>query len=231
MSPGDQIRHGGHRSGMRLAPEGADIIILSAVLVVAAVAFSLLRAEGRGLWLPAVAALWFLAVVQFFRDPNRVTPAGDNLIIAPADGKVIAVGEALDSPLNPPGQRVSIFMSPINVHVNRAPVAGTVKERTHRNGRFFSAFKAQAARDNEQTLLVLGTPFGDVAIKQVAGFLARRIICHPKPGDKLSAGARIGMIRFGSRVDLFLPGQATLKVRVGDRVTAGETIVGVFENG
>ena len=206
------------------------MIIISAVLVVVAVAFSLWREEGRGLWLPALAALWFLAVVQFFRDPSRATPAGERLIIAPADGKVMAAGAAVDSPLSPSGQCVSIFMSPLNVHVNRAPVSGRVTEKIHRKGRFLSAFKAQAGRENEQTLLVLETAFGAVAMKQVAGFLARRIICHPNPGDQLAAGARLGMIRFGSRVDLFLPGQAALRVRVGDRVKAGETIVGVFEN-
>ena len=216
------------RRKVSLAPEGIRIISVSAILVVVAVVYSLLTKDGRGLWVTAATSVWFLAVVYFFRDPARNTVCDDITIIAPADGKVISVGEAIDSPLSPPGQRVSIFMSPLNVHVNRAPFYGIVETVEHRSGRFMSAFKPSASRENEHVEVVMDTGFGKMAFKQIAGFLARRIVFHPKPGDSLATGQRIGIIRFGSRVDLFVPDNAKLKVHLGDRVSAGETIIGEF---
>jgi phosphatidylserine decarboxylase len=217
------------RRRMGLAPEGAGIIIFSVALVIAAVLYSISTGGGRGLWLPAIAAVWFLAVVQFFRDPERRPPSGGNLVLAPADGKVVVAG-AMEKAGDPnPGIQVSIFMSPINVHVNRSPVTGEIKRVEHRSGKFVSAFKPEASRINEQTEVALATKHGTVTMKQIAGFLARRIVFHPKPGDRLSAGARVGMIRFGSRVDIHIPGTVELKIKVGDRVTAGETIIGEFK--
>jgi phosphatidylserine decarboxylase len=217
-----------HRVG--LAPEGARIIIISAILVVIAVVFSILTKGGEGLWLPAVTSIWFLGVVQFFRDPLRSPPSGDMIIVSPADGKIISIGEAVNSPLTPAGTRISIFMSPFNVHVNRAPYKGTVVSAEHRNGSFKSAFKPSASHENEQVKVLMDTSYGKLAFIQIAGFLARRIVFHPKPGDLLTTGERIGMIRFGSRVDLFLPENAILKVNNGDNVTAGVTIIGEFRD-
>jgi len=212
-----------------LAPEGAGIIFVSMALVIAAVLYSISAGGGRGLWLPAIAAVWFLAVVQFFRDPERHPPGGSNLVLAPADGKIIVAGAMEKTDDSDPGIQVSIFMSPINVHVNRSPVTGEIKRVEHRSGKFVSAFKPEASRINEQTEVALATKHGTVTMKQIAGFLARRIVFHPKPGDRLSAGARVGMIRFGSRVDIHLPGTVELRIKVGDRVTAGETIIGEFK--
>ncbi|NQU05399.1 MAG: phosphatidylserine decarboxylase family protein [Calditrichaeota bacterium] len=212
-----------------LAPEGARIIIVSAILVVIAVAFSILTKGGKGIWLPAATSIWFLAVIHFFRDPLRITPSGERIIVSPADGKIISIGDAINSPLTPAGQRVSVFMSPFNVHVNRAPFNGSVISVEHRNGRFKSAFKPSASNDNEQVEVLMDTSYGKLAFRQIAGFLARRIVFHPKPGDKLTTGQRVGMIRFGSRVDLFLPESAILKVNFGDKVTAGVTIIGEFD--
>ncbi len=211
-----------------LAPEGRRIITVSAVLVIVAVIFSLLTGAGKGLWLPAAVSVWFLAVVYFFRDPQRTAPQDDRTIVSPADGKIISIGEALDDPLSPPGQRISIFMSPFNVHVNRAPFSGTVERTEHRCGRFISAFKPQAASENERVEVIMNTARGRLAFRQIAGFLARRIVFHPKPDDRLSTGQRVGMIRFGSRVDIFLPNNVKLKIHLGDRVTAGETVIGEF---
>ncbi len=155
---------------------------------------------------------------------------GDRLILSPADGRIIAVGVPDGGPLGSRGKRVSIFMSPLDVHVNRAPVAGVVRRVEHRSGRFFSAFKPRAERENERTIVILDSPYGRTALSQVAGFLARRIVFHPREGDRLVSGQRIGMIRFGSRVDLFLPDNVTLDARLGRRTVAGETILGVFND-
>ena len=217
------------RRRVGFAPEGAPILIVSGALVVIAVAVSLaVGDQGRLLWLPTLTVVWFFLAAQFFRDPERIPPGGGKLIISPADGKIISIGEAIESPLTPPGLRVSIFMSPINVHVNRSPVDGVITSVERFDGKFMSAFSPAASRENERTLIQMETPYGAVAFKQVAGFLARRIVFHPKPGDKLAAGDRVGMIRFGSRVDLYFPESVNVKVRLGQMVTAGETIIGEF---
>lgn len=174
--------------------------------------------------------MWLIAVLMFFRDPARITPPGDNLIIAPADGKVIDIVSVNENSANSSGKRLSIFMSPLNVHVNRSPVKGTIQEVKHKSGRFYSAFKPQAVKQNERTVVTIDTPFGIVELNQVAGFLARRIVFHPRAGDSIHAGERIGMIRFGSRVDLQIPKNASISLQLGQKVRAGETIVGEFEN-
>ena len=214
------------------APEGAPILIASGILVVLLVAISLyFGKEGRMLWLPAIGLLWFVLAAQFFRDPLRFPPGGVKRIISPADGKIISIGEAIESPLTPTGVRVSIFMSPFNVHVNRSPVDGKITFFEHKSGKFESAFKPSASRENEHTLIKMDTPYGEVAFKQIAGFLARRIVFHPQVGDSLKAGQRVGMIRFGSRVDVFVPAKVHINVKLGDHVTAGETILGEFVEG
>jgi len=211
------------------APEGGGILVGSGALVLLLAAASLWYGhEGRLLWLPALGCIWFVLVAQFFRDPERISPTGDRFVLSPADGKIISIGEAIESPLTPPGVRVSIFMSPLNVHVNRSPMNGRITRFEHNRGKFQSAFKPAAARENEHTLIVMETNYGTIAFKQVAGFLARRIVFHPRTGDTLRAGERVGMIRFGSRADIFLPDTVRIGVKLGDHVTAGETIIGEF---
>lgn len=172
-----------------------------------------------------------LFILYFFRDPERKAPEGENLILSSADGKIIAI-KPLDKVgfLDGAGTLVSVFMSVFNVHVNRAPVSGRVSYCDYNPGRFLPAFKEKASSENEQTELGLENDHGRIIIKQIAGVIARRIVCRVKPGDSLRAGERFGMIRFGSRVDLLLPDNVEIKAKLNQNVKAGETIIGVFRN-
>lgn len=172
-----------------------------------------------------------LFLVNFFRDPRREPPPGDANLVSPADGKVIIAESEVEEPrfLGGRAAMVSIFMSPLDVHVNRAPVDGEVAEVRYHPGRYFAAWSEKASLDNEQNAVVLAMAGGRrVAFVQIAGFLARRIVCRVRPGDRVRRGQRVGMIKLGSRVDIFVPGRFDLKVKVGDRVRAGETVLGVL---
>jgi phosphatidylserine decarboxylase len=196
-----------------------------------AVAFCVL-ALASGSWWIAVPLLVFTGlVINFFRDPERVVPGGEQLVTSPADGKVVAIAENLPEErfLKKPCTRVSIFMSPLNVHVNRIPVDGTVVDVEHSSGQFHAAFLDKASEFNERNAVVIEDPHGErVLFVQIAGQLARRIVCNVAPGDHVRRGERYGMIMFGSRLDLYLPGVVKLTVAIGDRVTAGETIIGSY---
>ena len=162
----------------------------------------------------------------FFRDPERQIPEDPALIVSPADGKVVFVDEVREEKfLGRPARRVAIFMNVFDVHVNRAPVAGTVAASSHRPGKFKVACRPEAAEVNEQQATLLENDEGRVLVVQIAGLLARRIISYVKPGQKLERGERLGMICFGSRVDLYLPPEAEILVKVGDRVKAGSSVV------
>ena len=164
--------------------------------------------------------------LYFFRDPERQPPPDDHLVVSPADGRVLEVREEREEQfLHQPATRVSIFMSPLDVHVNRSPVAGTIELVRHTAGRFRAAFADKASLDNERNAVLLTAPGGRFLVVQIAGALARRIICNRQPGDRLARGERFGMIMFGSRVDLFLPPAARPVVTRGDRVRAGHTVV------
>lgn len=175
-----------------------------------------------GLFTPV--ALW---VPVFFRDPRRDGPRGDQLIIAPADGKVVSVVE-VEEPEFVRGRtiRVSVFMNVFNVHVNRHPVTGTVKYRTYHPGRFLNASLDKASSANERASIGISATRGPVLVRQIAGLVARRIVTDPSPGDPVQQGARLGMIRFGSRVDTFFPPGAKPRVKIGDRTVAGVTVIG-----
>ena len=159
----------------------------------------------------------------FFRDPERVPPADERVVVSPADGRVLAVVE--DRALEAPATRISIFMSPLDVHVNRNPVTGVVRDVTHTLGKFRAAFADKASLDNERNALVLDSGGRRYLVVQIAGALARRIVCHVGPGDPVRRGERFGMIMFGSRVDFYLPPGVVPVVRAGDRVHAGTTPV------
>ncbi|HWU36919.1 MAG TPA: phosphatidylserine decarboxylase [Candidatus Acidoferrum sp.] len=170
----------------------------------------------------------FLA--YFFRDPERAIPQGERLILSPADGRIVAIKpfQEWKGPFGEPLTRVSIFLSVFDVHINRAPLTSVVNAVSHTPGRFVAAWDEAASARNEQTLIHFASPDGDVWIKQIAGLLARRIVCRVRPGIKVSAGDRIGLIRFGSRVDCIFAAAAELKVRRGQTVKGGSTILGVM---
>ncbi|MFQ5894262.1 MAG: phosphatidylserine decarboxylase [Nitrospinota bacterium] len=173
-------------------------------------------------WWPAAWGLVFLAgaVAFFFRDPERRVEAPPGSLLSPADGRVVAAAPEGE------GSRVSIFLSLFDVHVNRSPLAGEVVAASYRPGRFLPAFRAEASRANEQNELLLRGEGLEVKVVQVAGVLARRVVCWVGPGDRVAAGERIGLIQFGSRVDVHLPPGVELRVRVGERVKGGLSVLG-----
>ena len=175
--------------------------------------------------LGAVLAAAAVAMAGFFRDPERVSPGGEGIVVSPADGKVVDVGDASD----PAGRRRSIYLSPLDVHINRAPLNGRVADVRYQTGHFLAAYKGKASDENERNAIELVDEEGrTLRIVQIAGFLARRIVCHVGRGDSLKRGERFGMIMFGSRVDLHLPRDAAVEVLAGQRVRGGETIVARF---
>ncbi len=183
-------------------------------------------------WYKAAFVMTALTVfaVSFFRNPERRPPTGENLVVSPADGTVIYVGE-VDEPriLKRRAVKVSIFMSVFNVHVNRMPESGRITEIHYNKGKFISANRDKASLDNEQNALVMETENGgNIMFVQIAGLVARRIVCWARPGDTLRRGERFGLIMFGSRLDIYLPPGSEVKVKPGDKTKAGETIVGVL---
>lgn len=170
--------------------------------------------------IPLLVALFFL---WFFRDPERAIPTGLGLIVSPADGKVTEISATEFN--GKPCTRVSIFLSVFDVHVNRSPAAGVIKNVVYKRGRFRNAMGAASAEDNEQNIVTLEAEGMTLMFKQIAGLLARRIVFNHQPGDTVSRGQRIGMIKFGSRTDVIFPGPAELNVIAGDRVKGGSTVL------
>jgi len=189
--------------------------------------------SAAGLWvLAALAWLAVAFVLQFFRDPPRVVPREPNAVLAPADGRIVSVGNARDPYLERDALKISVFMNVFNVHSNRSPVDGTVVGAWYHAGSFLNAALDKASLENERNALHLRTADGrDVTCVQVAGLIARRILCYVKPGDALARGQRYGFIRFGSRVDVYVAPDALPKVAVGDVVHATQTILAEFRPG
>lgn len=177
-------------------------------------------------WVAFFLGLGFLFVTCFFRDPERHIPNEPNVIVSPADGKIteiITEKEPINGELC---KRVTIFLSVFNVHVNRVPIAGTIEEIRYNPGKFLAAFNPKASMDNEQNIILINNGKTHVFVKQIAGLIARRIVCWPKKGDYYELGQRYGLIRFGSRVDILLPETTKLSVTCGDRVSGGKSIIG-----
>ena len=209
---------------MKLAREGYTYVAL-------AVAFAMLALASAPWWVGVPLLVFAGLVINFFRDPERVVPPGDHLITSPADGKVVAILDDVREErfIRATCKRVSIFMSPLDVHVNRSPVDGTVLEVAHSPGRFHAAFLDKASEDNERNAVLVEDARGErILFVQIAGQLARRIVCAVAPGDRVRRGERYGMIMFGSRLDLYLPAGVNVTVQVGDRVTAGESVIGAY---
>ncbi len=162
-------------------------------------------------------------ILWFFRDPQREIPADPNTIVSPADGQVLeVVAEPLDGRI---GSRISIFLAIWNVHVNRSPMEGKLARVDYRPGRFHMAMKAAASTENEQNVIRLSTPRGEIVFKQIAGLIARRVILWKKVGDSVARGERVGLVRFGSRVDVWLPAEVEIVVKRGDHVAGGSSIL------
>ncbi|HEV2489886.1 MAG TPA: phosphatidylserine decarboxylase family protein [Candidatus Acidoferrales bacterium] len=174
-------------------------------------------------WWATVLVVLGLFVIYFFRDPERRIPSDPEAVLSPADGRVVEIVDERSG--DSPGKRVSIFLSIFDVHVNRAPVAGKISRLEYKPGRFMAAWKGKASAENEQNLIAIQTPRGEMTFKQIAGWVARRILFWKRLGDDVLAGERVGMIRFGSRVDVWLPASAEILVRRGQRVAGGATVL------
>jgi phosphatidylserine decarboxylase len=211
---------------VNFAREGFLFIVIAALIALGAFGLALSR-RSWPLWLVAfvftVVALW---VAYFFRDPERTGERGEQLVIAPADGKVVHVTE-VDEPSFMGGKsvRVSIFMNVFNVHVNRYPVSGVVRYLHYNPGKFLNAATEKSSLENEQSSVGIEAGSNRVLVRQIAGLIARRIVTYSKEGERVKQGDRMGIIRFGSRVDVFLPTTAHVRVRVGESTFAGTTVI------
>jgi phosphatidylserine decarboxylase len=176
-------------------------------------------------WRIAGALLLFfgLFILYFFRDPDRIIPSDPDAVVSPADGRVVEIEE--EEHEGRQGCRISIFLSVWNVHVQRSPVAGRISSIQYRPGRFYAALRARASEENEQNVIYISTPGGEMFFKQIAGWIARRVVLWKSKGAELARGDRVGMIRFGSRVDVWLPESAELAVRKGQNVAGGSSIL------
>ena len=206
---------------IRIAPDGYPFIIIFALITVLVYIF------GKP-WIAVLSLAFTLFMVLFFRDPDRIIPVDKGVFVSPADGKVIMIKDVYEKDyLKAESKEISIFMSIFNVHVNRAPCEGNVGLVKHSPGKFLVAHKDAASIENENTVMVLEGKDGKILVRQVAGLIARRIVCKVKVGDVLRRGERYGMIKFGSRLDVYLPKETEIKVRLGDKVKAGETVIGI----
>jgi phosphatidylserine decarboxylase len=211
---------------LNFAREGLLFIAIAALVAASAFGFAISR-RSWGLWLAAfVLLLLALWVAYFFRDPERVGDRGASLVVSPADGKLIMITE-IDEPSFMQGRaiRLSIFMNVFNVHVNRYPVDGVVKHIHYNKGKFFNASAEKSSLENEQMSVGIETGGHRVLVRQIAGLIARRIVTYSKLGEAVRQGDRMGIIRFGSRVDVFLPPGSTVRAKLGDVTTAGVTIL------
>lgn len=210
-----------------IAPEGRIFVAVPFALGLVTLAAARVGAGAFSGWLGWVLLLGAGFCAFFFRDPERAAPPDGRAVLAPADGRVTEVGPAGEGA--PGTQRVSIFLSIIDVHINRAPAAGKVLAVRYRQGAFKAAFLKEAATENERNEVEMTTERGIIRIRQIAGVVARRIVCRVRAGDRLAPGERFGLIRFGSRTDLLLPAGVALAVRPGDRVQGGVSVLGRWE--
>ena len=208
---------------LKFAREGYPFILAFTVITILTLLFV------RPFHIAVIPFSLTLFMFYFFRDPERATVEGKDLLYSPADGRVILVRETTeDEILNGKALEVSIFMSVFNVHINRTPCEGVVKRVDHYPGRFMAAFREEASKANEHVTMLIQSGQEKVVVRQVAGLLARRIVCRAKPGDSLKQGQRFGLIKFSSRVDIFMPLTTQVKVKVGDKVKAGESVLGII---
>lgn len=214
-----------------MAKEQSPVVRERLPFLIGATILTVVVASFKITWLTVVMGALALQTFWFFRDPDRIVPAGEGLIVSPADGRIIEVSEAKEERfLKDRAIKVSIFLNLFDVHVNRIPCSGRIRGMHYQPGKFLAANKDLASTENEQNAILLETPSGaKLVFVQVAGLVARRIICWVKEGDAVERGFRFGMIRFGSRTDLFLPLGTELKVRLNQKVKGGSSIIGVLK--
>ncbi|MEW6419492.1 MAG: phosphatidylserine decarboxylase family protein [Nitrospirota bacterium] len=220
---------------IKFAPEGYPFILGSLVITVIFSIFLFWK------WEPESYTSYILLLVFcfsfaltifmafFFRDPERKIPTGEGIFVSPADGKVILIKDAYEKDyLKTDAKEISVFMSPLDVHVNRSPCDGKVSVVKYSPGRFMAAYKDESSIKNENIVMIIDGKDGRVLVRQVAGFIARRAVCRVKAGDILGRGQKYGIIKFGSRLDVYLPKDAKIMVKLGDKVKAGETVIGGY---
>jgi phosphatidylserine decarboxylase len=210
---------------------GYDVVGTVLVLSVLGTALASLFVDVRIVRFGIIGVLVFLLLftLYFFRDPDRTPPKGDNLVVAPADGEVVAISQVREEEyIKKDAIQVSIFMSPLNVHVNRYPISGTVGFYRYIPGEYIMAFEEKSSARNERTLIGIENTRCRVLFRQVAGFIARRIVANVSVGDRAVAGERFGMIKFGSRVDVIVPREAGISVKLGEKTVGGETVLAVI---
>ena len=181
------------------------------------------------LWVTGLFAGLFLFVTWFFRDPERSIPEDPNAIVSAGDGRVVEIVQEKDPLLDGIYTRVSVFLNVFNVHVNRVPIAGKIQATRYNPGKFLNAASHKASLDNEQSAILLNNGHVTILVKQIAGLIARRIVCWAEEGDEYQRGQRFGLIRFGSRVDIFLPEGTDIRVAIGDIVNGGSSIIGYLK--
>lgn len=170
-----------------------------------------------------------LFVFSFFRDPERIIPSQPGAVVSPADGRIVVITDEHNA--GRPGKRISIFLAVWNVHVNRSPASGTITKLEYKPGKFLAAMREQASTQNEQNIFTLSTDTGEIVFKQIAGLIARRVVSWKQTGDRVTRGERIGLVRFGSRADVWVPQGAELSVKVGDNVKGGSSILALCPTG
>jgi len=214
---------------MRLAPEGNIIIYPLFFILVMSFGIDFIFSYEYLFFINIFLLVSFIFCLNFFRDPKRNLPIDENCIVSPADGKIIKIKEFEDPKTKEKLRLVSIFLSVFNVHANRMPVDGLIKSVDYIKGDFLAAFDHKASEQNERTEISIETRFGSMVVKQIAGLVARRILCYAKKNKKMLAGDRLGFIRFGSRTDIILPNKVALNVELDQKVYGGQTIIGKYE--
>ena len=207
---------------MKLSPEGNFFVY--PLLIITGLLFWFWSIDQISIYLPVCIGIILLFCLNFFRDPERLVPMGINHIVSPADGKIISIRTQDDD-----YQVVSIFLNIFDVHVNRMPITGTIMDIEYNKGKFLMAFEHNACDENERNIITINSLIGTIRLVQIAGLIARRIICYANKGKEMEIGDRLGFMRFGSRIDLILPTKINLEVKLGQKVMGNTTIIGTFE--
>jgi len=213
---------------LKLAPEGNIIIYpLTIAWILSIIAVYVYSLDSLYI-VSSVLSILLIFCLNFFRDPKRIVPKQDNLILSPADGKIINISDFEDPKNGEKLKLISIFLSVFNVHANRMPIDGIFIDVNYVRGEFLAAFNHKASDKNERIEISIETKFGIIKVKQIAGLVARRILCYAKVGEKMLAGGRLGFIRFGSRTDIILPASINLEIKLDQKVFGGETVIGEY---